>query len=74
VTVYHADIVQKLTAVIANDRLSDSMELVLSPPNLEFPAKTIGELRALKALPFPVLVDVPQTISPESKVRIERTG
>jgi hypothetical protein len=73
-TVYHADIVQKLTAVITNDRPSDSMKLEFSPPDLVFPAKTMGQLRTLKALPFPILLDVPQTITSESKVRIERTA
>jgi hypothetical protein len=32
VTVYHADIVQKLRAVVANDRLTDSMMLEFPPP------------------------------------------
>jgi hypothetical protein len=73
-TVYHADIVEKLTAVVANDQLRDSMVLEFSPPDLQFPAKTMGQLRTLKELPFPILLNVPQTITPESKVRIERTG
>jgi hypothetical protein len=69
-TSYRANDQNDLNKVLDDDKITDDMKLEVS--GFKLSAATAGELRRSQNLPFPLIVETPRIIYPETTLKIRR--